>query len=116
MKGRIHNHNLRSAPHSERTLRANNRAGSKNRSNAQQPRWSAPDAGRQHQLDGPKTLDPARSQQRSRRLRQHRRLRPRRQGHDSTSTATAGTQDTPADRTRDAGAAAGEATTPYSFR
>ena len=59
MKGRQHGHNLRSAPHSERTVRANIRAGSKSRADSQLSRRSAPGDSELQQHRGSETLGPA---------------------------------------------------------
>ena len=52
---RQHQHNLRSAPHSERRIRATNRRGS----TTSEPHRSAPESGEQQNPVGSETLDPA---------------------------------------------------------
>ena len=56
MKGHHHDHNLRSAPHSDRKVRANSRSGHSNRSGTNLPHQSAPARGTRQQLQGPETL------------------------------------------------------------
>ena len=56
MKGHQHGHNLRSAPHIKRTVRANSRIGSNNRTGRNLPPRSAPESRKLQQHRGSETL------------------------------------------------------------
>ena len=58
MQRNLHGHNLRSAPHSERTIRANTRAEASTRAHSTMQPREGPESRLQQQVRGPETLGP----------------------------------------------------------